>query len=50
MIRNNLQEVNVLWAKQIGKTVLNNYRESLETVTAALKEYDPSREAFWEGA
>ena len=50
MIRNKLQEVNVLWAKQIGKTVLNHYRESLETVTAALKEYDPSREAFWEGA
>ncbi len=50
MIRNKLQEVNVLWAKQIGKTVLNHYRESLETVTATLKEYDPSREAFWEGA
>ena len=49
MIRNKLQEVNVLRAKQMGKTVLNHYRESLERVTATLKEYYPSREAFWEG-
>ena len=41
MIRNKLQEVNVSWAKQIGKTVLNHYRESLERA----KEFDPSREA-----
>ena len=30
-IRNKLQEVNVSWAKQIGTTVLNHYRGSLES-------------------
>ena len=45
--RNKLQEVNVSWAKQIGATVLNHYRESLERVTATLREFDPSRETFW---
>ena len=45
-IRNKLQEVNVSWEKQIGTTVLNHYRESLDMMTATLREFDPSREAF----
>ena len=28
------------WAKQIGTTVLNHYRGSLERVTAKLREFD----------
>ena len=45
-IRNKLQEVNVSWAKQIGTTVLNHYRESLDSMTAILRKFDPSREAY----